>query len=106
VLEKEFNVRYYGRPVSFQGVSRWLKGLSIPTQDKLQVLAEWLQVEPHVLRFGMQRLNRIQLKRSQWDMALRGQDREVLEVFVSLPAEQKQVARAVILALAKDVETP
>ena len=52
VLEKEFNTRYWGRAVTFQAVSRWLKGLSIPEQDKLQVLAEWLKIEPQALRFG------------------------------------------------------
>lgn len=33
ILEKEFNTRYWGRAVTFQAVSRWLKGLSIPEQD-------------------------------------------------------------------------
>jgi transcriptional regulator with XRE-family HTH domain len=47
VLEKEFNTRYWGRAVTFQAVSRWLKGLSIPEQDKLQVLADWLKIKPH-----------------------------------------------------------
>jgi transcriptional regulator with XRE-family HTH domain len=52
VLEREFNLRYWGRPISVQAVCRWLKGEAIPSQDKLQVLADWLKVEPHVLRFG------------------------------------------------------
>nr|WP_202922392.1 hypothetical protein [Sinimarinibacterium sp. NLF-5-8] len=33
-------------------MSRWLKGRSIPEQDKLQVLAQWLSVDPQTLRFG------------------------------------------------------
>jgi len=52
VLEKEFNSRYWGRSVTFQAVSRWLRGESIPSQEKLQVLADWLKIEPHILRFG------------------------------------------------------
>ena len=52
VLEREFNSRYWGRSVTFQAVSRWLRGEAIPSQDKLQVLADWLRVEPQALRFG------------------------------------------------------
>jgi transcriptional regulator with XRE-family HTH domain len=40
VLEKEFNTRYWGRAVTYQAVSRWLKGEAIPSQDKLEVLAD------------------------------------------------------------------
>ena len=101
VLEKEFNTRYWGRSVTFQAVARWLKGLSIPEQDKLQVLAEWLKVEPHILRYGEQSTLSIQTRKKRWDEAISGPEREVLEAFITLPAEQKKVARAVILALAK-----
>lgn len=52
VLQRGFNARYLGRPVTYQGVQRWLRGLSIPAQDKLTVLAEWLNLSPHYLRFG------------------------------------------------------
>lgn len=51
VLEREFNTRYWGRSVTLQAVRRWLRGEAIPSQEKLQVLAEWLKVEPQVLRF-------------------------------------------------------
>ena len=32
--------------------SRWLRGRALPEQDKLQVMADLLGVEPHALRFG------------------------------------------------------
>ena len=35
-----------------QAARRWLRGEAIPAQDKMQVLAEWLKIEPEVLRFG------------------------------------------------------
>jgi transcriptional regulator with XRE-family HTH domain len=100
VLEKEFNMRHWGRPVSFQAASSWLKGACIPTQDKLQVLAEWLKVEPQILRFGDQP-SLIRERKKQWDEAVSGPEREVLETFIHLPVAQKKVAREVILALAK-----
>ena len=45
VLEREFNRRYWGRPVTLQAVRRWMRGEAIPAQDKLQVLAEWLKID-------------------------------------------------------------
>lgn len=101
LLEKEFNTRYWGRAVTFQAASRWLKGLSIPQQDKLQVLAEWLKIEPQALRFGADSIRSVREKKSLWEDAIAGPEREVLEAFIGLPAAQKKVAREVILALAK-----
>jgi hypothetical protein len=101
VLEKEFNTRYWGRAVTFQAVSRWLKGLSIPEQDKLQVLAEWLKIEPQALRFGEVSVQSVRERKSRWEDAIAGPEREVLEAFINLPAAQKKVAREVILALLK-----
>lgn len=100
VLEREFNTRYWGRPISVQAVRRWLNGEAIPAQDKLQILADWLKVEPQILRFGGQSLVSVQEKRKRWDEAISGPEREILEAFISLPTEQKKVAQAVILALA------
>ena len=51
-LAMEFNLHHRGRPVTTQGVHRWLLGSSIPSQDKIRTLAEWLNVSPEWLRFG------------------------------------------------------
>ena len=40
VLEREFNMRYWGRSITLQAARRWLRGEAIPAQDKMQVLAE------------------------------------------------------------------
>ncbi|MCL2590978.1 MAG: transcriptional regulator [Betaproteobacteria bacterium] len=100
VLEVQFNIRYMGRPITYQAVTRWLKGEAIPAQDKLQVLADWLKVEPHILRFGGQPLLSIQERKKRWDAALSGPEREVLEAFINLPPEQKKIVRSVILTFA------
>ena len=80
VLEAHFNSRYWGRSVTYQAVRRWLIGLSIPEQEKLQVLADWLGVEPHVLRFGHAagRL-RISEPRAIWAAAAHPADRKAVE---------------------------
>jgi transcriptional regulator with XRE-family HTH domain len=101
VLEKGFNSRYWGRSVSFQAVSRWLHGEAIPSQEKLQVLADWLGVEPHVLRFGERVSLSVQERRQRWDNGIGYLEREVFEAFLSLPTHQRKVLREVILTFAK-----
>ena len=51
-LAREFNSRFAGRPVTIHAARKWLVGESIPTQDKLRILAHWLGVTAEWLRFG------------------------------------------------------
>lgn len=37
-------------PMTLHGVRRWLRGETIPSEDKLIVLARRLRIEPQVLR--------------------------------------------------------
>ena len=99
VLEREFNTRYWGQPVTVQAVRRWLRGEAIPSQEKLQVLADWLKVEPHVLRFGERVVKSVREKRKRWDEGIGYQEREMFEAFLSLPAPQRKAVRDVILGL-------
>ena len=101
VLLNLFNAHYWGRSVSFQAVSRWLRGEAIPAQDKLLVLAEILRVEPEVLRFGQAVRHRVQERRQRWDEGVNYQEREIFDAFLSLPAPQRKLVREVILALAQ-----
>lgn len=101
VLEREFNSRYWGRSVSFQAVSRWLRGQAIPSQEKLLVLAEWLQVEPQALRFGERAARNIRETRGRWEDSRHYQERETFEAFLALPAEQRKIVHEVIMAFAR-----
>lgn len=101
VLEREFNTRYWGRSVTLQGVRRWLRGEAIPSQDKLQVLADWLGVEPEVLRFGVAVRQSVQERRQRWDEGVGYAERETMEAFLALPAPQRKVVREVILTFAR-----
>lgn len=106
VIEREFNTRYWGRPISVQAVRRWMNGEAIPSQDKLQVLAEWLQVEPHVLRFGGEAVLNATTKKKQWDAALSGPEKEVLLAYLNLPAPERKTVREVILAFKRSTHKP
>ncbi|WP_224416556.1 helix-turn-helix domain-containing protein [Modicisalibacter tunisiensis] len=101
VLERLFNLHYLGRPVTYQAVRRWLRGDSMPEQDKLQVLAEQLGIEPHVLRYGQAAGSRVSEPRGKWEIAIGGEEHELLQAYRKLPDEQRQIVRQVMLAFLK-----
>ena len=101
VLLNLFNAHYWGRSVSFQAVSRWLRGESIPEQDKLITQAEILKIEPEVLRFGEGIRQSVQKHRQRWEEGVGYLERETFDVFLQLPAPQRKLIREVILTFAK-----
>ena len=101
VLERGFNIRYRGRSITLQSASRWLSGKSIPEQDKLQILANWLGIEPHVLRFGSPPSLDVQEQKTPLETLVEGMERETLEAFAALSSRQKKMVRAVIMELAQ-----
>jgi transcriptional regulator with XRE-family HTH domain len=101
VLLNQFNANYWGRSVSFQAVSRWLRGEAIPEQDKLQVLAGILKIEPEVLRFGDAVRQSVQQHRKRWDEGVGYLERETFDAFLKLPVPQRKLIREVILTFAK-----
>lgn len=105
VLLTLFNTRYWGRSVSFQAVSRWLRGEAIPEQDKLLVLAEALNIEPEILRFGESIRKTLQARKQRWDEGVSYLERETFDAFLKLPAPQRKVVREVIQAFAKAYPT-
>ena len=101
VLEHEFNLRWHGRSISTQAAWSWMNNKAIPTQDKVQVLAEWLKVEPEVLRFGEAVRKSVKQHQQLWEGGMGHWERETCEAFLRLPAAQRKIAREVIFALAK-----
>ncbi len=101
VLLNLFNTHYWGRSVTFQAVSRWLRGEAIPGQDKLITLAEVLKIEPEVLRFGEAVRKSVQERRQRWDEGVGYLERETFDAFLQLPAPQRKLIREVILTFAQ-----
>ena len=106
VLLNQFNTNYWGRSVTFQAVSRWLRGEAIPAHDKLLVLADILKVEPEVLRYGEAVKKSVQQKQKRWDEGVGYLERETFDAFLKLPAPQRKIIREVILTFAKVHEAP
>jgi len=101
VLLNLFNTHYWGRSVTFQAVSRWLRGEAIPAQDKLVVLANVLKIEPEVLRYGEAVRHSVQQHRQRWEQDIGYLERETFDAFLQLPAPQRKLIREVILTFAK-----
>ena len=101
VLLNLFNTHYWGRSVTFQAVSRWLRGESIPGQDKLITLAEVLKIEPEVLRFGEAARQSAQEHRQRWEEGIGYLERETFDAFLQLPAPQRKLIREEILTFAQ-----
>ncbi len=49
---REFNLRANGDEVTVHAARKWLKGESLPTHERLSLIARWLRVSPQWLRYG------------------------------------------------------
>lgn len=98
-LAREFNMRYSGPSVSVQTANNWLSGGAIPNQDKLQILAAWLEVSTHWLRFGentepLKLLNPSEIHCNiQYDLT------DLPQKIAQLTLQQKQIVYDVIEAI-------
>jgi len=99
VLEKRFNSRYRGTPVTAQAISGWLSGRYMPRQDKIRVLAAIVGIDPHVLQYGGGK-GRVGEVKAGWAEAMGPQDRAMVDAFLSLPAPQRRLVRELVAALA------
>lgn len=98
VFAREFNRRYFGKPVSIHAARKWLMGESIPTQDKLRLLASWLGVSAEWLRFGeggSASRHVAQSERAHYNSP----DIELINNINLLSPEHKQVVRELVLTL-------
>lgn len=100
LLANEFNLRYWGNSITSHTARNWLLGKSIPMQDKLRVLAEWLHVSADELRFG----TLTPTAKSPWggldSSVLTMQDRDMLVKYMTLSVADRKTVCDVVQALA------
>jgi hypothetical protein len=101
VIEREFNQRFWGKPITFHAARLWLRGETLPSHDRLLCLAEWLGVEPQLLRYGDEVPKKVHEKRKRWDEGIGYEEREIFDLFLKLPVPQRKLARELIVALAR-----
>ena len=51
-LARIFNARYSAEPITVHAARKWLVGESVPTQEKIGIIAAMCGVSAHWLRFG------------------------------------------------------
>lgn len=100
LVANEFNLRYWGKSITSHTARNWLLGKSIPTQDKLRVLADWLHVSPDELRYGTLAPT-FKAQDSGTDMTvLNMQDRDMLARYMTLSLQERKTVCDVVAALA------
>ena len=100
VLANEFNLRYWGESITINTARNWLLGKSIPMQDKLRVLADWLHVSADELRFGTLAPT-FKAQDAGTDMSvLTMQDRDMLARYMTLSLADRKTVCDVVVALA------
>ena len=100
LVANEFNLRYWGQSITANTARNWLLGKSIPMQDKLRVLAEWLHVSADELRFGTL-APAVKVQGASFDAtALTTQDRDMLAKYTTLSVADRKTVCDVVQALA------
>lgn len=96
-LARDFNRKFKGGDISVNSAHKWLRGESMPTQDKLRALATWLGVTPEWLRFG--EVEAPQSAYATREPATTESDLELVRAFRRLNAGHRQAVREMMLAL-------
>jgi len=95
-LARDFNRKFKGGDISVNTAHKWLRGETIPTQDKLRALATWLGVTPEWLRFGETEAPKAYAAN---EPALTESDFDLVRAFRRLNAGHRQAIREMMLAL-------
>ena len=92
ILQREYNSISNQPAITIHAARKWLMGEAIPTQGRIQILAEWLNVSPSWLRFGEQ-----QSENKTTDMT--AQEWRLVKGFRRLTEKQRVGVLAMVLAI-------
>jgi len=95
-LAREFNRRYPGGPITNYAARKWLMSESIPSQDKLKVLAQWLGVTNSWLRFGLDEGAEPTSPENAGEL-----DYTLMRLIAALPPDHQRVVRDLVTSLRK-----
>jgi hypothetical protein len=102
-LARGFNSRFPGQPITVHAARKWLVAESIPTQDKLRTLAQWLQVPAEWLRFGGQAsiaggedLAPVDNTLGAMLAAMSREDLKLVEALHALEADERRLVRELV----------
>jgi hypothetical protein len=101
VLSRDFNLRAKDVPtISQESARRWIRGLSIPESNKLQLLIEWLDLDP-LLIFPSQTNSEISELSGRVTSQLNAYELLLVQIFRETDTRGKQI----LLSVAKTLLT-
>lgn len=100
-LARAFNARSQNRPVTVHAARKWLVGEAIPTQEKLRLLSDWLNVSTEWLRFGDGQQTLHDPETTENISVVNRVEKAILKNLPKLSIEQKQIILAVALGFVK-----
>ena len=101
VLANLFNAEFDGKAVTIPTVSNWMHGLTMPTQDKLLVLAELLDSSAEQLRYGRHSEKTLTLINADGSEAeLTVSQKQLVRKYISLNKVQQQLVSDLVGELA------
>lgn len=110
-LARGFNSRFPSGTITVHAARKWLMAESIPTQDKLRTLAQWLQVPAEWLRFGDAHSSADREGRAPVDdtlgsvlAAMSREDLKLVEAVNGLKVDDRQLVRELVQLLLRAQE--
>ena len=92
VLTNLFNAEFDGKAVTIPTVSNWMHGLTMPTQDKLVVLAKLLDISAEHLRYGRNSEKTLTIQNADGsENALSSSQQRLVRKYIMLTASQQRL---------------
>jgi hypothetical protein len=95
---REFNLRADGSMVTVHGARKWLLGEAFPTQEKVHILARWLNINAAWLRYGDAQNDKSQRGAAPFP-GLSSENLVLIRDVMSLPPAAQSVVRDLVDSL-------
>ena len=97
VLANLFNSVFDGKAVTIPTVSNWMHGITMPTQDKLLVLAELLDTSAQHLRYGRHSEKTLTLQNADGsETELTSSQQQLVRKYIMLSASQQRLVNDLV----------
>ena len=97
VLAKLFNTEFDGKAVTIHTVRNWTLGLSMPTQEKLVVLAELLDTSAEQLRYGRHSEKTLMISNADGsETELTASQQQLVRKYIMLSASQQRLVNDLV----------
>ena len=97
ILTNLFNAEFDGKPVTIPTVSNWMHGLTIPTQDKLLVLAKLLDTSAEQLRYGRYSEKTLMISNADGsETELTASQQQLVRKYIMLSARQQRLVNDLV----------